>query len=111
MKKVSKADKLKMAKQKHEQWLKSVGLDDKSLDKKLPHNAKGKRLGMTEFPNYLKDVRVGQSDSVAAGNGFAKTENKYSGTVIKGIGTMHKSNAVPVINQEEAESIAKMRRG
>ena len=35
---------------------------------------------------------------------------KYTGTLIKGIATMHKSNAVPVINQEEATDIANMRR-
>ena len=42
----------------------------------------------------------------------ARKENmKYTGTLVKGIATMHKSNAVPVINQQEAEDIAKMRRG
>jgi hypothetical protein len=30
--------------------------------------------------------------------------------MIKGIGTMHKSNAVPIFSNEEAEDIAKMRR-
>lgn len=35
---------------------------------------------------------------------------KYTGTLIRGIATMHKSNAVPVLNQEEAEDISKMRR-
>jgi hypothetical protein len=35
---------------------------------------------------------------------------RYTGTLIKGIATMHKSNAVPVINQQEAEDISKMRR-
>jgi hypothetical protein len=35
---------------------------------------------------------------------------KYTGTLIKGIATMHKSNAVPVLNQEQAEEISKMRR-
>ena len=34
----------------------------------------------------------------------------YTGTMIKGIGTMHKSNAVPIFSNEEAEDIAKMRR-
>ena len=34
----------------------------------------------------------------------------YTGTKILGIGTMHKSNAVPIFNNEEAEDIAKMRR-
>lgn len=41
----------------------------------------------------------------------AKPEpKKYTGTLIKGIATMHKSNAVPVINDEEAKSISQMRR-
>ena len=34
----------------------------------------------------------------------------YTGDKIKGIGTMHKSNAVPVFSDEEAHDIAKMRR-
>lgn len=34
----------------------------------------------------------------------------YTGTKIKGIGTMHKSNAVPIFSDEEAQDIAKMRR-
>jgi len=34
----------------------------------------------------------------------------YTGTMIKGIGTMHKSNAVPIFSDEEAIDIAKMRR-
>jgi hypothetical protein len=34
----------------------------------------------------------------------------YTGTLIKGIATMHKSNAVPVFNSEQAQDIAKMRR-
>lgn len=34
----------------------------------------------------------------------------YTGTKIKGIGTMHKSNAVPIFSDEEAHDIARMRR-
>lgn len=42
----------------------------------------------------------------------AKPEPKvYTGTLIKGIATMHKSNAVPVINDEQAMEISRMRRG
>jgi hypothetical protein len=41
----------------------------------------------------------------------AKRESPmYTGTLIKGIATMHKSNAVPVFNSEQAQDIAKMRR-
>jgi hypothetical protein len=35
---------------------------------------------------------------------------KYTGTLIKGIATMHKSNAVPIIDEQHAIDIAKMRR-
>ena len=37
-------------------------------------------------------------------------DQEYTGTKIKGIGTMHKSNAVPVFSDEEAKDISKMRR-
>lgn len=41
----------------------------------------------------------------------ARPEPKvYTGTLIKGIATMHKSNAVPVINDEQAKEISQMRR-
>lgn len=40
-----------------------------------------------------------------------KDPQKYTGTAIKGIGTMHKSNAVPIFTDEQAIEIATMRRG
>jgi len=40
-----------------------------------------------------------------------KSEQKiYTGTKVKGIGTMHKSNAVPIFSDQEAVEISKMRR-
>ena len=41
---------------------------------------------------------------------FLKPAKVYTGTKIKGIGTMHKSNAVPIFSDEEAHDIAHMRR-
>ena len=35
---------------------------------------------------------------------------RYTGTFVKGIGTMHKSNAVPIVDEEHMKDIAKMRR-
>ena len=46
-----------------------------------------------------------------SGGPCTKKENPvYTGTKIKGIGTMHKSNAVPIFSDEEAIDIATMRR-
>lgn len=39
-----------------------------------------------------------------------KEQQTYTGDKIKGIGTMHKSNAVPIFSDEEAVAIATMRR-
>lgn len=41
----------------------------------------------------------------------AHTVQKYTGTECIGISTMHKSNAVPVFNQQQAVETATMRRG
>ena len=45
------------------------------------------------------------------GNTAKKEPQQYTGTLIKGIAQMHKSNAVPIINKEQAVEVAKMRRG
>jgi hypothetical protein len=37
-------------------------------------------------------------------------DQAYTGTKVKGIGTMHKSNAVPIFSDDEAKDISKMRR-
>lgn len=50
--------------------------------------------------------------SVDTGAGYTpKIEpQKYTGTLVKGISTMHKSNAVPIIDEREAKEHASMRR-
>jgi hypothetical protein len=52
---------------------------------------------------HLKSVDTG-------GNATLKEPKVYTGTKVKGIATMHKSNAVPVFSNEEAIDISKMRR-
>ena len=51
--------------------------------------------------------------SLNTGDGIASTRQipQYTGTKILGIGTMHKSNAVPIFSDEEAQDISRMRRG
>jgi N-acetylglucosamine-6-phosphate deacetylase len=52
---------------------------------------------------HIKSVDTG-------GNAVLKASPIYTGTKVKGIATMHKSNAVPVFSDEEAQDISKMRR-
>lgn len=50
-------------------------------------------------------LEMGNTDSCAR-----KESPKYTGTLVKGISTMHKSNAVPIIDEREAKEHASMRR-
>ena len=50
------------------------------------------------------------SRDTGAGNATLAPAKVYTGTKVKGIATMHKSNAVPVFSDEEAVDISKMRR-
>lgn len=55
------------------------------------------------------DVHYPSADS----KGCATTKSDsptYTGTLVKGIGTMHKSNAVPVIDEQQMKDLASMRR-
>lgn len=51
------------------------------------------------------------SRSTGEGIASSKPTMQYTGTKMLGIGTLHKSNAVPVFSDEEAIDMAKMRRG
>lgn len=54
---------------------------------------------------HIKSVDTGMACATK------KEPQKYTGTLIKGIATMHKSNAVPVLNDQDAIDISRMRRG
>jgi hypothetical protein len=104
-----------------EEARKSRELDESwsALQKKwaVEADTKKKNRAMTaETLTYKLSVPAGRSTqyipSLNSGVGVAsKAEPKiYTGTKIKGIGTMHKSNAVPIFSDEQAQDIAKMRR-
>ena len=63
-----------------------------------------------DFPDYTTDRNtVPTSDRICPVAPKAES-NKYTGDYIIGIGTMHKSNMVPITNKEDAEAISQMRR-
>jgi hypothetical protein len=61
-------------------------------------------------PPGRETQRIESRDTGHTGAVRTKDIPQYTGTKIKGIGTMHKSNAVPVFSDEEAIAIATMRR-
>ena len=62
-----------------------------------------------KFPPGREPVKINSVDTgwVAC---VRPKDKEYTGTKVKGIGTMHKSNAVPIFSDNEAIEISKMRR-
>ena len=91
---------------KHKKWLESQGLDDKTLKKRL------KNFKVYEIPKYERDPNLPQcSDKIPVGTGSKKEQMQYSGKrKLLGIGMMHKSNLVPIWDEEGAKEISTMRR-
>jgi hypothetical protein len=78
---------------------------------------KRKRAMSAEPLNYKLSAPAGRETPKIASrdtghSGAVKTKGipQYTGTKVLGIGTMHKSNAVPIFSNEEAISISTMRR-
>ena len=61
-------------------------------------------------PPGRETVRHNSLDTGHSGAVKSADIPQYTGTKIKGIGTMHKSNAVPIFSDDEAKDIASMRR-
>jgi hypothetical protein len=59
---------------------------------------------------YRRETQHIASLPFTAGPCTKAPDKVYTGTAIKGIGTMHKSNAVPIFSDEQAIEISKMRR-
>jgi hypothetical protein len=92
----------------------------KQLQKKWEvevEDKKRRRALSAEPLDYSLSTPVGRTNthhikSLGTNNGVAAMPpaKVYTGTKIKGIGTMHKSNAVPIFSDEEAVAISQMRR-
>ena len=61
-------------------------------------------------PYRRETVRYASVETQSKTIPAAPTKKEYTGTLVKGIAVMHKSNAVPVLGQEDATAIAQMRR-
>jgi hypothetical protein len=103
----------KLAQQRQAEWDRKLVQFDKMAPKFStgPYNAPRKTMQdfMPKTPPGRETVRVESHDTGWVPCVKVK-DKEYTGTKIKGIGTMHKSNAVPVFSDQEAKDISSMRR-
>ena len=112
-KKFASAEHARKARELDESW--------KEIQKKwgIEAEEKKRRRAMTApslSGNYSLAIPEGRNTTAhlkslgTGGNATLAPAKVYTGTKVKGIATMHKSNAVPIFSDEEAVDIARMRR-
>lgn len=113
--------KLEELKQDHKQHNKNLKQQHRhqemlSFDEYVDYRL-GKKTKKKEFKEFVPPVHhyrrqeVKRIDSRSTSVAAKQEPKKYTGDVVKGIALMHKSNFVPVIDDEHAIDIARMRRG
>jgi hypothetical protein len=104
-KKWSSADKKKMSAELDNSW-------QKLMEKHAPKTqVKPTNLSYCLSPALPRSSsNIPSKPDTVNGAVTIKQTPRYTGDKILGIGTMHKSNAVPIFSDDEAKDISKMRR-
>ena len=107
-KKLKEQKKKKLARKSAEynEWLNTINniKTNFSKNKKVTVNNVLSKRYIRETPKYESLETIGGCATKPV------VGNTYTGTKMKGIGTLHKSNAVPIFTDEEAKDQANMRR-
>jgi hypothetical protein len=114
-KKFASAEHARKARELDESWkelLKRQGIEQEEKKRKRAMSAEtlassGYSLKISADRNTTAHIK---SLPVTGGACTVPAPKVYTGTMVKGIATMHKSNAVPVFSDQEAVDISKMRR-
>ena len=110
-KKFASAEHARKAREQQESWkefMKRWGIE--AEDRKRQRGLAAPEMNPVVTKPYVRETAKIESLPFTAGPCLKAPDKVYTGTAIKGIGTMHKSNAVPIFSNEQAEDIAKMRR-
>lgn len=84
--------------------------EQRAIKQELKASQAAGRLSYAGFVPAERSTRHIPSLDTGGGNATKRDAPVYTGDKMIGIGQMHKSNAVPIFKQEEAEEIARMRR-
>ena len=111
-KKFASAEHARKAREQAESWQAlqkkwAIDTSSKTLAPKSSSLSSTYSLKIPEGRNTTAHIK---SVDTGLGNAVLKPSKQYTGTKVKGIATMHKSNAVPVFSDEEAIDISQMRR-
>jgi hypothetical protein len=106
------AEEARRARELDESWkelLKRQGVEAEEKKRARAIKAPPLDYKLSAPPGRTTSTHIPSRDT--GGNATLAPAKVYTGTKVKGIATMHKSNAVPVFSDEEAVEISRMRRG
>jgi len=86
-----------------------LGVEEQERKRKQGLNAKPLAYTLSAPPGRTTNSHIPSHDS-GIGSAAKKAAPVYTGHNIVGIGTLHKSNAVPIFSDREAKEISSMRR-
>ena len=110
-KKFASAEHAKKAREQEESWnalLKKWGVE--AEERKRQRGLAAPAMNPVVTKPFVRETPKINSLPFTGGPCLKTPDKVYTGTAMKGIGTMHKSNSVPIFSAEEAVDIAKMRR-
>lgn len=110
-KKFASAEHARKAREQEESWkalMKKWGVE--AEERKRQRGLAAPTMNPVVTKPFVRETPKIDSLPFTAGPCLKAPDKVYTGTAIKGIGTMHKSNAVPIFSNEEAIDISKMRR-
>jgi hypothetical protein len=100
------------ARELEESWrelLKAQGIEQEERRRRRAMTAEPLVYQLSAPPGRSTTSHIPSLDT-GGNHSTARVEKVYTGTKILGIGTMHKSNAVPIFSDNEAKEISSMRR-
>jgi len=105
------ADEARKARELAEEWERKQA-EWKAMSKPVPKSFKvSKPVPIPRVPVGRESQKIPSLGMWVTGAVNVKQTQQYTGDKIIGIGTMHKSNAVPIFNDQQAKDISTMRRG
>lgn len=105
------AEEARKARELAEEWERKQA-EWKSMSKPVPKSFTVSKPKLSpSVPVGRETARVPSLNMWVKGAVNVKQPQQYTGDKILGIGTMHKSNAVPIFTDQQAKDISTMRRG
>lgn len=100
----------KAIREQHDQWLESVSKMTTNFSRGIKPVKKVENFVLNQPQHIRQNANIPSLCSFDSTPATKRETQKYTGTKMLGIGTLHKSNAVPVFTEGEAKDMAAMRR-